>query len=105
MSDEEDGVVDPAEFQDPEEVEDQRSPPPGLPTIDHEEPPPRVDYRDWSPETTKVVSGPLGPVKQYPGRRFMSWRAARAYWLERAGRIIEDLSVHGRYIYRVRRDA
>lgn len=50
------------------------TPLPGVPTIDDydNEGPPLVQYRDWKPEDTKVVSGPIGPVKQYPGRRFRS---------------------------------
>lgn len=78
---------------------------PRLPTIDDEEPPAEVDYRDWRPEDTKVVSGPLGPAKNYPGRRFRNKAEARRYWLERAGRIHEDNSIQGRYAFRVRRDA
>lgn len=107
-----DGELDPAQLQDAEEEEEMemvvdlvRTPLAQLPSIDDEAPPLQVDYRDWSAAATKVVSGPIGPVKQYPGRRFISERLARAYWAARAGRIIEDLSISGRYIYRVRRDA
>jgi hypothetical protein len=103
---ESDDDLDPAELfaVEEEETELVRTPVPRPPCIDDEEPGPVV-YKDWSPETTKVVSGPIGPSKQYPGQRFMSRAAALGYWQRRAGRIIEDLSIPGRYIYRVRRDA
>jgi hypothetical protein len=83
---------------------DERKSFPQVPTIDMDEPG-EVEYVHYRPEDTKVVSGPMGPVKQFPGRRFMSKRGAMAYWTERAGRIIQDLSVSGRWIFRVRRDA
>lgn len=107
-------MIEPDEDEDrevfPERVED---PEPGafrgyrepIPTVDDEEPPEVVDYRDWSPETTRVVSGPLGPVTKFPGQRFRSRVEARRYWTERAGRIIEDLSIRGRWIFRIKRDA
>lgn len=78
-----------------------------VPTLDDSdtERPPEVDYRDWSPETSKVVSGPAGPAAQFPGRRFRNKREAKAHWLARAGRILEDLSMGQRYMFRVRKDA
>lgn len=74
-------------------------------SVDDEEPPAFVEYRDYLPEHTKVVSGPVGPAKQYPGQRFASRAAARKYWETRAGRIIEDLSIPGRWIFRVKKEA
>ncbi len=66
----------------------------------------KIEYRDWSPENTKVVSGPTGQNRtNRPGRHFWFKAHARAYWLERAGRIIEEYTLPGRYAFRVRRDA
>jgi hypothetical protein len=76
---------------------------PGIPTVDMDEPV-EVPYLDYDPEKTKVVSGPLAGA-QFPGRRFNNKREARKFWHDRAGKIIEDLSVKGRWIFRVRRDA
>jgi hypothetical protein len=80
------------------------TPLPRIPTVDQDDPG-DVPYPDYVPSRTKVVSGPVGPAKKYPGTAFPSKRAAMAYWNQRAGRIIEDLSVPGRWIFRVRRDA
>lgn len=105
MSDQEPDLH-PVELETPEDETDAtRAPLSPLPSIDDEEPPRGVDYRDWSPETTKVVSGPIGPLKQYPGQRFRSRHEARRFWIQKAGRIIEDLSIAGRWIFRVRKDA
>lgn len=76
---------------------------PGIPTVDMEEPG-EVPYLHYDPAKTKVVSGPLAGA-QFPGRRFTTQREAKKYWHDRAGKIIEDLSVKGRWIFRVRRDA
>lgn len=78
---------------------------PQTPTVDMDEPPDEVAYLHYKPEETKVVSGPVGPVKKYPGTAWASRALAMAHWKQRAGRIIEDLSVPGRWIFRVRRDA
>jgi hypothetical protein len=90
-----------------EAFDDSRTSLPGVPTIDRieDDNPGPVEYVHWDPATTKVVSGPVGPAKNYPGRRFPSKGAALRYWKDRAGRIIQDLSIAGRWIFRVRRDA
>lgn len=96
--------IEPAELLSAEEETDEaRAPRPGVPSIDDEKPG-KVDYLDYDAAKTKVVSGPLG-AKQFPGRRFASRRDARRYWLQRAGKIIEEHSVNGRYVFRVRKDA
>lgn len=56
---------------------------------------------DWSRETSRVVSGPIGNIPRFPGRRFESRAAAREYWLKRTGRIYEDFKIPGRYVFRV----
>lgn len=88
-----------------EATDEVRAPLPQLPTVDDDSPPQQVDYRDWDPTTTKVVSGPIGPAKKYPGTRYASRAEAKRVWTQRAGRIIEDLSIPGRWIFRVRKDA
>jgi hypothetical protein len=35
-------------------------------------------FPDWTPETTRVISGPLGTSK-FPGTRHSSWETAQAY--------------------------
>lgn len=78
----------------------------GIPTLDMEDAgEAQVPYLHYVPEETKVVSGPIGPAKKFPGTMFVSKAAARSYWLGRAGRVLEDLSVPGRWIFRVRKDA
>jgi hypothetical protein len=60
-------------------------------------------YPDWHPDTSRAVSGPIGKAT-FPGRRFQSRKEARAYWLERAGRIVVEHKVRGRYIFRIPRE-
>ncbi len=62
-----------------------------------------IEYRVWSPETSRVVSGPYGPegYSKFPGRRFRDRRSARIYWHTRAT-IIEEYRVPGRWIFRVK---
>lgn len=102
MSDTEEPDFDPADIDDEPEVEEVRVIQPKTPTIDDESPP-AVSYQDWSKEGTQVVSGPIGPVKNYPGTRFRSRREARKFWTAKAGRIIEDMSISGRWIFRVKK--
>ena len=61
-----------------------------------------LEYQDWSPETSRVVSGPLGPPgkSKFRGHRFTTRSEARAYWASRA-RIIAEHRVPGRWIYRI----
>jgi hypothetical protein len=66
-------------------------------------PTPPLDYVDWDNTGTRVVSGPYGTAA-FPGRRFPSRSAARAYWTQRAGKILQEWRVPGRYIFRVRRE-
>jgi hypothetical protein len=62
-----------------------------------------VEYRAWSPETSRVVSGPYGPegFSRFPGRRFPSRSHARQYWARRA-HILEEHRVPGRWIFRIK---
>lgn len=60
----------------------------------------RIRYRDWTPETSRVVSGPLGGYS-FPGRSFPDRPAAREYWLSRASRIIEEYLIPGRWALRI----
>jgi hypothetical protein len=91
----------------PDEEEDlelpEWEPETGIPTLDNPDITP--SYQDWSPETTKVVSGPLGAKAKFPGQRFATRGEARTYWQQRAGRIFEEHLVKNRYVFRVRRDA
>ncbi len=88
------------------EPEDKREPLYGIPTVDYDDVEEcYVPYLHYVPAETKVVSGPIGPVKNFPGTRWASKALARRYWEQRAGRIIEDLSIAGRWIFRVKRDA
>jgi hypothetical protein len=61
-----------------------------------------IEYPDWTPGTSRVVSGPYGPasVTKFPGRRFPDRASARRYWGVRA-RILEEYKVPGRYIFRI----
>lgn len=82
--------------------EDKVTNPVPLVFFEDEEPPP-AEYLDYDPATTRVISGPLGD-KDYPGRRFQTRSQARRYWTTKAGKIIEDLSVPGRWIFRVKKE-
>ncbi len=64
----------------------------------------RIEYPIWHPDTSRVVSGPYGPVwySRFPGKRFPSRTLARQYWCTRA-RVIEEYRVPGRYMFRIRR--
>lgn len=59
-------------------------------------------YPDWSRETTRVVSGPVGDAR-FPGTRFETVSEAREHWTARS-RIRADYTVTGRYIFRVDRE-
>jgi hypothetical protein len=59
-------------------------------------------YRDWSRDTTVVVSGPIADAG-FRGRWFPDRDSARAYWRARAGHIYEDINIPGRYVFRVKR--
>lgn len=65
----------------------------------------RIVYQDWSPLTSKVVSGPYGESSRFRGKWFPTRDRARRYWQLRAGRIYEEFFVKGRWIFRVRKDA
>lgn len=58
----------------------------------------RERYPDWTPATSRVVSGEYGP-----GNRFRTRTEARQYWSERT-RIIEEYRVPGKWIFRIRRE-
>jgi len=61
------------------------------------------DYRHWDPDTTRVVSGPIGSEEKskFPGRRFPSRRTAREHWQAAAG-IVDEHIIPGRYIFRIK---
>ncbi len=63
-----------------------------------------IAYQSWSPEDTRVVSGPYGPAPRssYPGRRFPDRRTARLYWHLRAT-VVEEHRVPGRWIFRIKK--
>lgn len=64
-----------------------------------------LEYLDYSPAMTKVVSGPYGPEwkSKYPGRRFATFYQAKAWVEARYGRIRHEWHGGGRYVFRVDR--
>jgi len=62
----------------------------------------RIEYRDWLPERTRVVSGPICG-NNFPGRSFNSVARARSYWGAKA-RIVEQHWIPGRWCFRIMRD-
>lgn len=73
-----------------------------------------VLYPNWDETNTRVVSGPYGgpdrhedggvvePVKKpFPGKWFATYQEAKAYWTRRAGRIVGEHLIRGRYIFRI----
>jgi len=82
--------------------DDYERPPVGtIPTIDSDEP--VSDYQDWKREDTRVVSGPLGPTYNYPGKMFHTREAAKRWAKENFGTIYEENYCPGRYFFRVKR--
>lgn len=64
----------------------------------------QLEYRQWTDEDTRVVSGPIGAFSMFHGRRFYSRSQARAFWAERAD-IVEEYIVEGRWVLRIKRGA
>ncbi len=64
------------------------------------------EYPDWNEDTTRVVSGPIGPEhkSRFRGTRFPSRSLARQYWGAKA-RIVDEHFIPGRFIFRIRKEA
>lgn len=57
-----------------------------------------VNYPNYRRETSFTLSGPIGNAN-YPGRRFESKEAARAWCIEKYGFIYEERHVPNRWIF------
>lgn len=70
---------------------------------------PEDKYPDWTAETTRVISGPIGLVAGYPGTRVANWHEgaahAKAWCAERKLRLYKYWTVPGRWFARVERRA
>ncbi len=62
----------------------------------------RLGYQVWTAETSRVVSGPIGPAgaNAIRGTRFPDRDAARAHWAAKAT-VVEEYSLPGRWAFRI----
>jgi len=66
---------------------------------------PIASYKDWSPETTKVITYCLDVEGRFPGIFAENRSAAEAHCKANYGRIVEANYVPGRAFLRVRKSA
>lgn len=74
-----------------------------VPTIDDEEPPKELEYRDWTPEQTRVICYTNQPSRYKFDLSASDAESARSHCEANFGKVLEFNEVPGRFFCRVMR--